>query len=380
MSERGAESTGQEGARRPTADARSVRVLICSARPSVQRRVGELLRERVECVSVARTIQDARRRLAKGLHDLILIDTRMGGGRGLELAEEASKTTPALVSAMLGDVADVDAALRAMRAGATDLIEVTLGEDEMIQRLTSACERACRVRQREQRVAKLKRLCHQLNDARREVSGHVGELCTDLVDAYKELSSQLEDVSVTTELSSLLRQELDIESLLRTLLEYVLSKVGSTNAAVFLPSTSGEFSLGAYVNYDCPRDAAEVLMDQLADTLAPRFEEQTTVAALSGPIELAHYIGEEADWLGDASMLVVACRRDDECLAVISLFRDKRAAFTEHDVKLLQIISDQFARQLARVIHVHHRHLPKDQWGGFERDDDEGFNDLDLAA
>ncbi len=381
----GARDTGQagrDGSREAQPDpVRTVRVLVCSPRPSLHRRLVALLQGRVECVSVARTITEARRHLDKGLHDLALIDTTLGGGRGLEVAETAARSTPSIVSAMLGDRADVDEALGAMRAGATDLIEVTLDEPEMLTRIEAACERAHRVRQREARVARLKRLCHQLNNARKEVSGHVGELCNDLVDAYRELSDQLEDVSVTTELSSMLKQELDIESLLRTLLEYVLGKVGSTNAAIFLPATSGEFSLGAYVNYDCPKDAAEVLMDQLADTLAPRFEEQDSVLALSGSVELEHYLGESAHWLDESAMLVVSCRQADECLAVISLFRDKRSAFAESDVKLLQVIADQFATQLARVIRVHHRHLPKDEWGGFETDaDDDGFSDLDLAA
>ncbi len=380
MGARETESTGQDGAWETGPDpVRTVRVLVCSPRPSLHRRLVALLQDRVECVSVARTLTEARRHLDKGLHDLALIDTKLGGDRGLDLAEKVAKTTPAIVSAMLGDRAGIDEALGAMRAGATDLIEVTLCEDEMLARIEAACERAHRVRQREARVARLKRLCHQLNNARREVSGHVGELCNDLVDAYRELSGQLEDVSVSTELSSMLRQELDIESLLRTLLEYVLGKVGSTNAAIFLPSTSGEFSLGAYVNYDCPKDAAEVLMDQLADTLAPRFEEQESVLALSGSVELEHYLGESAHWLDESAMLVVSCRQDDECLAVIALFRDKRSAFAENDLKLLQLIADQFAGQLARVIRVHHRHLPKDEWGGFETDDD-GFNDIDLAA
>ncbi|MEZ6243874.1 MAG: response regulator [Phycisphaerales bacterium] len=382
MGARGTERTGQDGAWEAKPDpVKTVRVLVCSPRPSLHRRLVAMLRDRVECVSVARTLTEAKRSVEKGLHDLALIDMNLGGGRGLDLAETVSHASPAIVSAMLGDHAGVDEALRAMRAGATDLIEVTLDETELLARIEAACERAHRVRQREARVARLKRLCHQLNNARKEVSGHVGELCNDLVDAYRELSGQLEDVSVNTELSSLLRQELDIESLLRTLLEYVLGKVGSTNASIFLPSTSGEFSLGAYVNYDCPKDAAEVLMDQLADTLAPRFEEQDKVLALSGDVELEHYLGEGAEWLDDATMLVVACRRDDECLAVISLFRDKRSPFAESDVKLLQIIAEQFATQLARVIRVHHRHLPKDEWGGFETDaDDDGFNDIDLAA
>ena len=50
---------------------------------------------------------------------------------------------------------------------------------------------------------------------------------------------------------------------------------------------------------------------------------------------------------------------------------------------MLSIIAEHFGSQLARVIHVHHRHLPKDQWGGFETDmddEDDGFGDIDLAA
>ena len=71
-------------------------------------------------------------------------------------------------------------------------------------------------------------------------------------------------VTLASEFNSLIRQELDLESLLRVSVEFILGKSGPTNAAVFLPAASGDYSLGAYVNYDCPKDSAEVLMDQLA--------------------------------------------------------------------------------------------------------------------
>ena len=45
---------------------------------------------------------------------------------------------------------------------------------------------------------------------------------------------------IVTEFGGLIRQELDIESLLRTTLEFVLGRCGPTNAAVFLPTTSGD--------------------------------------------------------------------------------------------------------------------------------------------
>ncbi len=378
-------STGQGNT--PGANERSpisgVRVLLITSRTGVQRRLVKLLSKRADVVSVSKTVLDARKRLDKGLHDLVLIDTGIGGGLGCELAQEMSVSSPACVCAMLSDEADLDDALHAMRAGATDLIALNASDTDTLARIEAACERAKRQRDREARVTRLRRLCHQLNSARKEVSGHVGELCNDLVEAYRELSDQFEDVSVNAELSSLLRQELDVESLLRTLLEYSLAKVGSTNAAVFLPASSGEFSLGAYVNYDCPKDSAEVMLDHLANVMAPRFEHQEQVLAMSGSSDLDRYLGEDAHWLGEASVLVVACREDDECLAVLTFFRDKRTPFGENDVKLMSIIAELFGEQLSRVIHVHHRHLPKDQWGGFDTefdDDDDGFGDIDLAA
>ncbi len=382
------DSTGQ--GQSPGANGRApisaVRVLLITSRSGVQRRLVKLLGKRADVVSVSKTVLDARKRLSMGLHDLVLIDSGIGGGIGCELAQEMSVSSPGSVSAMIADEADLDEAMLAMRAGATDLIALSISDDEMLARIEAAGERATRQREREARVARLRRLCHQLNSARKEVSGHVGELCNDLVEAYRELSDQFEDVSVSAELSSLLRQELDVESLLRTLLEYSLAKIGSTNAAVFLPASSGEFSLGAYVNYDCPKDSAEVMMDHLANVMAPRFEHQEQVLAMSGSADLERYMGEDAHWLGESSALIVACREDDECLAVLTFFRDKRTPFGENDLKLMSIIAELFGEQLSRVIHVHHRHLPKDQWGGFDTDmdDDEGyedgFGDIDLAA
>lgn len=115
-------------------------------------------------------------------------------------------------------------------------------------------------------------MCRRLNTAREQVSQQVDTLCSDLVNAYQELADHMNQVTTATEFKGLIRNELDIESLLRTTLEFVLSRSGPTNAAIFLPTTSGDYSLGAYVNYDCPKETVDVLLDHLANVVAPRFE------------------------------------------------------------------------------------------------------------
>lgn len=197
----------------------------------------------------------------------------------------------------------------------------------------------------------------------------------------------MNQVSVASEFKGLIKHELDIEALLRTTLEFVLSRTGPTNAAVFLPTTSGDFSLGAYVNYDCPKDTCDILLDHMANVVAPKFERQIGIAHLVTPGELKARIGEDAAWLGESAVAAMACRHDGETLAIFLLFRDRRSVFPPTVLEQVKTVGELFAAQLARVIHIHHRHLPKDKWGmlgdaSTDGDNGDSFGDNygDLAA
>lgn len=207
----------------------------------------------------------------------------------------------------------------------------------------------------------------------------LGTVCTDMAGACRDLTGQMKQVALAAELNTIFRQELDLESLLRTVLEYTLKKVGSTNAAIFLPGSTGDFTLGAYVNYDCPRDTAETLLDHLADIIAPAFEHRDDIAVMKGLGSIRAEPGTGGEWLEDSSVTAFACRVDGECLAVVVLFRDRRTPFTPASVQTVRVIRDLFAQQLSRVIRTHHRHLPKHQWGGFFGEKS-GPDDVDLAA
>lgn len=173
----------------------------------------------------------------------------------------------------------------------------------------------------------------------------------------------MNQLTIANEFGTLIRHELDIESLLRTTLEFVLAKCGPTNAAVFLPTTSGDYSLGAYVNYDCPRDTVDVLLDHLANVVAPRFECRQGIAHLTDRESLHEAIGDDAGWLAESEVIAFACRHEDEPLAICLLFRDQATPYAACLMGQLATVGEMFAAQLARVIRIHHRHLPKDKWG-----------------
>lgn len=191
----------------------------------------------------------------------------------------------------------------------------------------------------------------------------------------------MNQVTTASEFTVLIRQELDIESLLRTTLEYVLGRSGPTNAAVFLPTTSGDFSLGAYVNYDCPKETVDILLDHMANVVAPKFEHAEAPVHLNSRKAMDSTLGDDAQWLGDSHVVAYACRSGGETLAVVMLFRDSRSPYAKGLIDQLVTVGDLFASQLARVIRIHHRHLPKEKWGRIGDPEPEQHDDYgDLAA
>jgi FixJ family two-component response regulator len=319
----------------------------------------------------------ARGLISEKMPDVVLIDSAWPQDGAFELASELSGS--ACASVMLSEEPTFDLAMRAMRAGAAEMLPLKVPDAELAASLGRALDRSRLVRRREERIVRLSRICRHLNESRRQVSSQVSGLCGDMINAFQEMADQVCQITIAAEFNGLIRQELEIENLLRTGLEYILAKCGSTNAAVFLPSGSHDFSLGAYVNYDCPKDALDMMLEHLVGIVAPRMQDETDLKVLADEYDMAELLGQDAHWLADCTAAAFSCRHEGECLAVVLLFRDRRNPFSEAALSTLKIISDVFAQQLARVVRVHHRHLPKDQWGGLGMADD-ADDDIDLAA
>lgn len=319
------------------------------------------------------TLAESRTALDSGRYGLVVVDEIQCDGNGLELVRELSSIDGSARCIVTSDRDGFEGVVEAMRCGAIDFVTKPYRAAELAGRVLAATEMVRKLRASERRVQRLKRICKRLDTARKDMSRQVDDLCSDLVHAYQELADQMTHSALATEFSSLIRQDLDVEDLLRSTLEFVLSKTGPTNAAVFLPTGSRDFNLGAYVNYDVPRDTADVLLDHLADVIAPRFENETDLVRLETEEELSERLGDEAGWLNEYGVLVFSCQHEGDCLAVVALFRDRENPFCDELLPQLSVIRDLFAEQLGRIVRIHHRHRPDEQWPGFDVEDDRGL-------
>lgn len=364
------------------------RVLVVSGSRVERESLTAKLTQRGMEVEPVATPADALAAIATERFDLAMVQTTLGSGRGLELVRGLRELDGGLGIVMLARKADLDDAVRAMQAGVLDFFVGKLDTAALATRVEQAVARARQHRTEQQRSERLRRVCRDVNahipkGPVKEPALETPELDTDLATAYQNLTEQMAHVGLTAEFNSLIRQELDLECLLRTVLEFVLAKLGPTNAAIFLPNTAGDYTLGAYVNYDCPRDTAEVLLEHLAGVMPDRFEDEERVVLMRSEQALIGRLGDQADWLDGHAVACFSCRHDDECLAVVTLFRDRRTGFADDHVRILDAIAELFAQQLARVIQIHHRHQPKEQWGADAHDDDswdEGADDWGMAA
>lgn len=356
----------------------SGRVLIAAGTDLERRTLAASLRLDDACWVAAASIAEASA-LVAGC-GLAIVSDALDDGRGLVLVRTLASEQPGVPVIVVSAVPTLEAAVDAMRSGASDLVSSAMHPDELMLRATEAVRRArlAHAKASDENHA-LRGTCLKLADTQRQMAQQVRSLCDDLTDACKDLATKARVNGIVGEFAGVVRQELDVEGLLRSAMEFILAKVGPTNAGVFLPSSSGDYSLGAYVNYDCPSETADVLLDQIACSFAPKMESHQGLLNLTSDEQLEAFLGDDAHWIAGSNLIAFACRNEDECLAIVVLFRDRYTPFMPATKDMLIPIAEVFGQQLGKVVHVHNRHQPKQERKAGGNNEQRGSNDLDAG-
>jgi DNA-binding response OmpR family regulator len=346
------------------------RVLVAAAERHVRQGVEALLCSRAHQVTSVARLDEACGAAARQRFDAVIVGPLASEAEGPELLRLLQRTSPACKALVLARTVSAATAVQAMRCGAVDVLALPLEPSDFLQRIDSALLKASADRQRDHRLARLKRICRELNLARHEISKQVDSLCDDLAHVYEDVAEQMNDVAMAAEFRTLLRQELDVEELLRTTLEYLLTKTGPTNAAVFLPDGSALgsggagrgghakpaiYGLGAYVNYDCPRETVSAMLDHLGNAVCPQMSEEGEIVRFDDAADFAQWVGGDAECLADCQVIAFSCRHKGDCLGVIVLFRKDTQPFPDKLAGTLETLRDIIAEQLRNVVKVHHR-------------------------
>ncbi|MFW6059840.1 MAG: response regulator [Phycisphaeraceae bacterium] len=337
--------------------ARPVRVLVVDPSPAAGRLI-KACDPGTMPMHVTRlgSLSAAQAHVAEKPVDVVVIEPNLPDGSGLTLQAMLQRRYRDIDSIIISSQPTLDDAVQAMRGGAADFLIKPLDPTLLTERLRTIIDQRQRRREQTERVRSLRRTCRRLERTRREVTQQVDMLCEDLVGAYQELADQMQHAMSRREFETVIRDELDLEPLLRKTLTFLVDKTGPTNAAVFLPAVAAdEFSLGGYVNYDCAAGSADMLLEHLGDVVAPRIADRDEPVHLRDDAALAQWIGDDAAYLADCELLAFGCREEGEPLAAIVLFRDRSEPFDEPTVQTCRVIADLLGERLVKLIRIHHR-------------------------
>ena len=352
-----------------------VRVLIVDREPQIRRLLSDCLSEPGVVVLQAGSVREARAHFADGPIALAVIDSMLPDGSGLMLAEEIREISRHTQSILLTGQNSVSAAIDAIRAGASDLIQKPLNLGEATDRIRQAIGRHKEASEHLRQVIRLRKVCKRLAHAYHKISRKADMLAIDLASTKQQLQSapgsdplsgagggtgnNVQTTTPVADFAAMIQSELELQSMLRKTLEFILKQAGPTNAAIFLPGNVEGYSLGGYINYDCSRDSADMLLQHLADVLAPAFASRTSPVQITDNEAMEQWLGDDSAYLADSHMIVFTARHRDETLAVITLFRDGEEPFKESLVESCTQIAPVLGTQLARIIRVHHRGMPE---------------------
>lgn len=313
-------------------------------------------------VVTAKPGDDARAALIDRRFDVVLVSDERHPSTS-RFAQLVARLAPAAKTILLAKAMTVSTVIDAMRGGMVDVMELPIEPADFRSRLLSAIERSREDRAREERVARLKGICKKINEKRDDIADQARALSEDLRAARESIApsddgegeTPLSDVELTAEYRELLRQELDLEDLLRVGVEYLIGKTGATNAAVFLPGSDGDWSLGAYVNYDCPRSVAQPLLDRFASDVCPELARVDELMRFEDSSDFVESLGLGTTTLATSQIVAWPCFAKTDCLAVFVLFRDAKRGFGDELATVIDCMRTVFAEQIATVLRVHHR-------------------------
>ena len=264
------------------------------------------------------------------------------------------KVSPALPVLALVDPAELQSVPALISAGVTELHFFGAAGPDVLTRLaelagTSHVSDPTAVLQRSQEL--LRNLC----TTNAELSDRLHSAESELAEARSEVDSQVEVATTVSAFKALLSQELGVEGVLQTALEFVLGTTGPTNAAIFLADSETSYSLGAYVNSDCPREKADPVLNRFATEVCHHVAVPDDLVRFEDIDAFIDAVGPEAEILRSSEIIGMPCSSDGECLAVLFLFRPESESFPEDLAPTLDALRSALADQLATIVNIHHR-------------------------
>jgi two-component system, OmpR family, phosphate regulon sensor histidine kinase PhoR len=283
-------------------------IIILTADKQVNSLVEKLLQPEGYTLRVITTLEEARKALAEGLPRLVVLGEKLPDGSGLDFAREISAKSPTTAVILFVYQESVDILKQAIQVGINETFCLPIrGED----------------------LLKLIRAGLAVSDQKRSWMQQETRLAT------TGLRNQMAELETLGKLSRSIASQLDLDSVLSTIMDSAVSLTGAEESSLLLVDEStGELYLRASRNFG--EGDPEKFRMGIDDTLAG------SVVKTGKPVLLDEQSLKKikTNYLV-FSLVYVPLKAHDRVVGVLGVDnRDVKRAFTEYHVRLLTAVAD----------------------------------------
>lgn len=263
-----------------------------------------------------------------------------------------------------------------IRSGGVDFFFIPSELNMIAERIDSLYTKQQETLSAEEDVVETVKLCNQLHEERNMIEEENHSLNNQLANIYCETEKKIQQTAIGAEFQALVSQELDVESMLRTALGYMLTKVGALNAVVYLKEGAVDWGVGAFINYDRQAEQFQSLIDEIGPAICSSQSTDKKTQHYKNGEKFAKNMGLDPVDFSGSEVVTFGCFSNEQCMAVVSLFRDESRPFHQEAIETLDTINTIFGNQLGTILKIHNR--AESNWPSESIDDDDWS--IDKAA
>lgn len=320
-------------------------------------------------VTHEKTALGVEKSLCTNEFEAIFVSTDSKSGVTAELFETLSLIKPNLIVAGFATNPTPDDVIQFVRCGGCDFFSFPDEYNFVNYRLQLLIQKQKIDTQAQRKASSAQQVIEQIeeeNDA----------LSKELANNYCETEKKIQQVAMGAEFQTLVSQELEVESMLRTALGYMLTRVGATNAAVYLREGTSDWGIGAYINYDRQPEHFQSLIDVLGPAVCHTVGSNDEIQLYkNGGVFADQYGLDRVDFSG-SEVVTCSCYSGKKCMAVVTLFRDESRSFDADCIDTIDTLRAIFGQQLGTILKIHQR--AETQWPSESYGDDDWS--IDTAA
>lgn len=256
-----------------------------------------------------------------------------------------------------------------IRLGGADFLCIPNDLSVLTSRVQTAIEQANNITQLKECADSNAKIYSSMNEELNRIAEENDLLSSDLANTHCETEKKMQQVAIGAEFQTLVNQELEVESMLRTALGYMLTRIGAMNAAVYLREGEIDWGIGAYINYDRQGEQFQTLIDTLGPAACPVVCCETEVRRYKDGETFANIVDADPEDFSGSEVVTASCFHEDRCMAVVVLFRGDTRPFEQEAIDTIETIREIFGTQLGTILKIHRR--AETNWPSESVDDDD---------